>query len=299
MESKEAAKRSPKCESESALLPAVARNDAFGNMPNLVLLETYNHIATLTLNRPERHNSLVPELLREMLNALEELGAQAETRALVLQANGRSFSTGGDVQAFYDHRDNIEPYAREIVGLLNQVIVTMVRLPLPIVAAVHGIVTGGSLGLVLASDIVLVAPEASFTPYYSVVGFSPDGGWTAMLPAIIGPKRASEILMLNQTLTAEQAMPWGLANRIVARDQIRDQARAVAEAIAAKNYGSVQRAKRLLWQDADALAARLEKERARFCEQIVTVEAREGMEAFLRRAINRTVPPPNGIRGLT
>lgn len=252
-------------------------------MPNLVLLETHNPIATLTLNRPERHNSLVPELLRDMLNAVEAIGAQAETRAVVLQANGRSFSTGGDVQAFYDHRDYIELYAQEIIGLLNQVIVAMVRLPAPIVAAVHSIVTGGSLGLVLASDIVLVAPEASFTPYYSVVGFSPDGGWTAMLPHLIGQKRASEILMLNQTITAEQAVAWGIANRIVARDQIRDQARAVADAITQNKWGSVQRAKRLLWQNTELLAAWLEEERARFREQIVTVEARDGMETFLKK----------------
>jgi 2-(1,2-epoxy-1,2-dihydrophenyl)acetyl-CoA isomerase len=149
---------------------------------------------------------------------------------------------------------------------------------------VHGIVTGGSLGLVLASDMVLVAPEASFTPYYSIVGFSPDGGWTAMLPLLIGQKRASEILMLNRTITAEQAVQWELANQIVAADRIRDEARAVAESIAQKKRGSIQRTKRLLWQDADALAARLEEERARFCEQIVTAEAREGMEAFLKRA---------------
>lgn len=258
-------------------------NTARREMTNLVLLETHNQIATLTLNRPERHNSLVPELLREMLNALEQVSQQTDLRALVLQANGRSFSTGGDVEAFYDHRDQIEAYAREIVGLLNQVIVAMVRLPVPIVAAVHGIVTGGSLGLVLASDIVLIAPEASFTPYYPIVGFSPDGGWTAMLPAVIGNKRASEILMLNQPITAEQAVAWGIANRIVAQNRIHDEARAVAESIAHKKWGSLQHTKRLLWQDADALTARLAGERARFCEQIVTMEAREGMEAFLKK----------------
>src|SRR5512137_29444 len=178
-------------------------------MSQLILLEARDNIATLTLNRPEQHNSLVPEFLRDMLNTVAQVSAQTEARALVLQANGRSFSTGGDVRAFYDHSDNIEPYARDVVGLLNQVIVALVRLPVPIIAAVHGIVTGGSLGLTLAADIVLVAPEASFTPFYSVVGFSPDGGWTAMLPLLIGQKRASEILMLNRTILAEQAVQWG------------------------------------------------------------------------------------------
>jgi 2-(1,2-epoxy-1,2-dihydrophenyl)acetyl-CoA isomerase len=253
-------------------------------MPNLVLLVTHNQIATLTLNRPERHNSLAPEFLREILNALDDVSQQTELRALVLQANSRSFSTGGDVQAFYDHRHNIALYAKEIVGLLNQVISAMVKLPIPIVAAVHGIVTGGSIGLVLASDIVLVGPKASFTPFYSVVGFSPDGGWTAMLPAVIGQKRANEILMLNQTITAEQAVQWGLANRIVPANQIREQARIIAESIAEKKLGSITHTQRLLWHNVDALAAALEQERCKFCEQIVTDEALNGMDAFLKKA---------------
>ena len=252
-------------------------------MTNLALLETHNHIATLTLNRPERHNSLVPEFLRELMSAVAQVNQQTELRALVLQANGRSFSTGGDVHGFYDHRANIEPYANEIVGLLNQVIVAMVKLPMPIVAAVHGIVTGGSIGLVLASDIVLVAPEASFTPFYSVVGFSPDGGWTAMLPSIIGQKRTSEILMLNQTISAEQAMTWGMANVIVPANQIRDEAQSVAESIAQKKWGSIRRTKGLLWKDTDALKTALDQERQKFCEQIVTQEALNGMGAFLKK----------------
>ncbi len=104
-----------------------------------------------------------------------------------------------------------------------------------------------------------------------------------MLPSIIGQKRASEILMLNQTITAEQAVSWGMANRIVPANQIREQAQMVAESIAQKKWGSIQRTKRLLWQDADALAASLEQERQKFCEQIVTAEALNGMEAFLRK----------------
>ena len=254
-------------------------------MSNLVLLDTRDNIVTLTLNRPARHNSLVPELLREMLLALDSVREQVELRAVILQANGRSFSTGGDVQAFYDQCDQSEAYAHEIVGLLNQVIVAMVELPVPIVAAVHAIVTGGSLGLVLASDIVLVAPEASFTPYYSVVGFSPDGGWTAMLPEIIGRKRAAEVLMLNQTIRAEQAVAWGMAQRIVPSAEIRDQARAVADAIAQKKIGSIQQTKRLLWRDGETLVARLETERQYFVQQIASAEAQQGMRNFLQRRV--------------
>jgi 2-(1,2-epoxy-1,2-dihydrophenyl)acetyl-CoA isomerase len=250
-------------------------------MNHWVLADGIGPIAILTLNRPERHNSLVPGFLEEMLAALEAIGANPGVRALVMQANGRSFSTGGDVRGFYDHLGDLEAYAGAIVGLLNKVILALIELPVPAVAAVHGIVTGGSLGLVLGCDVVLVAPAASFTPYYSVVGFGPDGGWTALLPALVGLKRAAEVLMCNQTITAEQAVAEGLANRVVPADRIRDEALSVARELAAKKPGSLRQTKRLLGAALGDLGTRLEAERTRFVEQIMTEEARQGIAAFL------------------
>jgi 2-(1,2-epoxy-1,2-dihydrophenyl)acetyl-CoA isomerase len=252
-----------------------------GYVGELVILERVGPVGVLTLNRAERHNSLVPELLEAMLAALEGVGAQDGVRAVVLQANGRSFSTGGDVRGFYEHLDDLEAYAGEIVGRLNGVILAMIALPVPIVAAVQGIVTGGSMGLVLGSDIVLVTPEASFTPYYSVVGFSPDGGWTALLPAIIGLKRTGEVLMRNQTITAEQAVAWGLASRIVPADRIREEALSMAQDLAAMKAGSIGHTKATLGPACSDLESGLEAERSRFVQQIMTEEARQGIEAFL------------------
>jgi 2-(1,2-epoxy-1,2-dihydrophenyl)acetyl-CoA isomerase len=252
-------------------------------MSQLVLLDRRDEVAILTLNRPERHNSLVPPLLGELLAALETIRSYPDVRAVVLQANGRSFSTGGDLQGFYDHMDALEAYAGTIVDLLNQVILALFNLPVPVVAAVHGIVTGGSLGLVLASDVVLVTLAASFTPYYSVVGFSPDGGWTALLPAIIGPKRAAEVLMRNHTIGAEQAVSWGLASRIVPTERIREEALHTAQDIVAKKPGSLRHTKRLLSMACDNLPILLEAERSRFVQQITTAEARHGIAAFLEQ----------------
>jgi 2-(1,2-epoxy-1,2-dihydrophenyl)acetyl-CoA isomerase len=247
----------------------------------LVLTEWVGSIAIMTLNRAERHNSLVPELLKEVLAALETIGRDPNVGAVVLQANGRSFSTGGDVSGFHAHLDDLEVYAGEIVGLLNLVIMALVELPVPVVAAVHGIVTGGSMGLVLGCDVVLVAPEASFTPYYSVVGLSPDGGWTAMLPPIIGSKRAAEVLLRNLTITAEQAVTWGLASCVVPAERIREETLNVAQGIAAQKPRSVRHIKRLLGLAYGDLATRLEAERVHFVEQIAREEARQGIVVFL------------------
>lgn len=254
-----------------------------GQMGDLVTLDRSGPVAVLTLNRPHRHNSLVPGLLRQLLAALEEIASDRTVGAAVVQANGRSFSTGGDLAEFRAHLDDLEGYASLLVGLLNRVIVSLVRLPVPVVAAVHGLVTGGSLGLVLGSDVVLLAPEASFVPYYGVVGFSPDGGWTALMPAIVGVSRTTEVLLRNLAVSAEQAVDWGLASRIVPADRIRDDALASAQDIAGKKPGSIRHTKRLLGGVLGDLEARLESERARFVQQIATDEARQGIVEFLSR----------------
>ena len=251
-----------------------------GSSP-LVVVGRDGPVVTLTLNRPDRHNSLVPELLTELLFALEAVAADESVRAVVLAAAGRSFSTGGDVRGFYEQGDDVAEYARETVGRLNEVIVAMLAVPQPIVAAVHGIVTGGSLGLVLASDVVLVAPEASFTPWYNVVGFSPDGGWTALLPRVIGRQRAAAALLTNATIRAEQAVAWGLASELVPTGNVAARAADIAGVIAGMQPGSVRRTKVRLSSDLAEIAAGLEDERRHFVDQIVTGEAREGMTRVL------------------
>jgi 2-(1,2-epoxy-1,2-dihydrophenyl)acetyl-CoA isomerase len=160
---------------------------------SLTQLQFDGPVARLTLNRPARHNSLVPALT-DSLNA--ELLRVAETpavRILVLQAAGASFSTGGDVAGFYAQpRDRRRAYAEMLVGGLNAAILQLLNLPFPVISRVHGPVTGGSLGFLLASDLVAITPEAFIQPYYTQVGFSPDGGWTAMLPDRIGIARTRE-----------------------------------------------------------------------------------------------------------
>ncbi|MCP5094472.1 MAG: enoyl-CoA hydratase/isomerase family protein [Chloroflexi bacterium] len=251
-------------------------------MSTLILLDLTPPIATITLNRPQRHNSLIPEMLTALLDAFNTIAQSPEIRVVILKANGRSFSTGGDVKAFYLQRNNLEAYAHEIVGLLNEVILTMVRLHVPIVTAVHGIVTGGSIGLLLASDWVIVSRPAKITPFYSIVGFSPDGGWTAMLPNIIGAKRTSAILMHNQTITAAQAIEWGIAHSISAAGNIQDETMKIVQDLLQKNPGSLTHTKQLFANLAPDLPTRLEAERTHFIQQILTPAARHGMETFLK-----------------
>jgi 2-(1,2-epoxy-1,2-dihydrophenyl)acetyl-CoA isomerase len=247
-------------------------------MTELILSTIEPPLATVTLNRPERHNALVPELLSALIDHTIGAAAAPDVRSIILAANGRSFSTGGDLARFDARRDDLAGYASEIVGLLNEAMLTLMRIDQPVVAAVHGAVTGGSLGLVLAADHVVAAPVASFTPWYSVVGFSPDGGWSAVLPDRIGHARASSVLFSNSTITAEQALEWGLVDEI-AYDADAG-ARAAAMELAALKTRAV---KRSLNADIESIAMALERERQLFVDQITTDEAVEGIDTFLSR----------------
>ncbi len=240
-------------------------------------------IARLTLNRPERHNSLVPELLDELQKALEQCRRE-QPPVLVIDAAGKSFSTGGDVAGFYDTpREDRRGYAADVVGSLNGVIRQLLTLPVPTIAAVHGMVTGGSIGLVLACDLVVAGPRASFSPWYTVVGFSPDGGWTALLPERIGRARALDVQLTNRVISRDKALAWGLAQYSADAGAELTTALSVAGTLRSHKAGSIQRTLRLNRPDSQQVAAALEREYQEFLEQIVTDEADLGMAHFLGR----------------
>lgn len=247
----------------------------------LVLRERAGATAVLRLNRPARHNSLVPALLEQLIAALDEAEADAGVDAVVLTHAGRHFSTGGDVQAFAEQGDALAGYADRLLGLLNEAIQRLAALRCPVVAAVDGWLTGGSLGLVLACDMAVLGRDTRIAPYYTVVGFSPDGGWIAMLPALVGTARARAWQLNNTVLGAEEAVAHGLAVTLAPAGDAEPTALALAAGLRDKVPGSVARTRALLRWDPDKLAAGLERERRAFVAQIVRPEAADGMRRFL------------------
>lgn len=246
-----------------------------------ILSELIDQVLVITLNRTRAQNALIPALLTEVIDVLTDARGRPDIRAVVLQANGAAFSIGGDIHGFKQQFPAIRDYALDIVGKLNQMMLAMIDLPQPIVTAVQGVVTGGSIGFVLASDLVLLAPEAVFKAHYPSAGFSPDGGWGVLLPRIIGPRRAAECLLLNQSFGAQQAVDWGVANRVVSQADLRADAHAMARKIARYPAGTMHNSKQLLWRERDQIAADLESERQRFVQQIQHKDAHDGVLKFL------------------
>lgn len=252
----------------------------------LVLTAIADRVATVTLNRPERHNALVPELLGALNAALDRL-AGADLVALVLAGAGRSFSTGGDVAAFAAlPRGQRRSYANGLVGALNAAILKLVDLPCPVVCRLHGPATGGSCGLVFACDLVAMSPRAFLQSYYVDVGFAPDGGWTALLPERIGASRAAAIQLLNRRVGAEEALGLGLAQAVEAEDRLDAVIGGWLDQLGAKVPASLRATRALLLtpERRQALAAGLERERERFLALIETDETEAGMARFLGRS---------------
>ncbi|ACL23317.1 enoyl-CoA hydratase/isomerase family protein [Chloroflexus aggregans] len=257
-------------------------------MDNVVNIQRDGPVVTLTLNRPEHQNSLTPELLHALIEAIAIVRQHHGLRAVVLQASGPVFSCGSDVAILTGQSDRIA-YADQLLALLHRVMLELIDLPVPLIAAVQGPVSGSAIGLVLVADVVLVTPETSFTAYATTLGLSPTGGWTAILPRLIGQRRTAETLLLERSITSTEAVAWGLANRIAPASHLAEEAQALAHQIAAQLPGSIACARRLLWAEREQLAAELERERELFCRQIRSIEADIGIKAFLDRQRN-TIP---------
>jgi 2-(1,2-epoxy-1,2-dihydrophenyl)acetyl-CoA isomerase len=239
--------------------------------------------AILTLDRPHRTNSLTPGLLAQLNDALDEAG-RAEISGLVLRAEGKFFSSGGDVAGFAALSGaGLTEYAEEIVGQLQKAVLALCALPVPVMTRLQGGVTGGASGLVFAADLVAMAEDAFIQPYYCEVGFAPDGGWAALLPERIGAARAMSIQALNERILAPEALRLGLADKICAADGLDAVIEAWLETLAPKKLQTLRATKRLIRGEADLerLRKRLEAERRAFVELIARPETAEGMARFL------------------
>ena len=168
------------------------------------------------------------------------------------------------------------------MGQLNKVILSIYAHPAPVICAVHGQVTGGSLGLLLAADRVIMHRGVTVTPYYAVVGFSPDGGWTALLPDIIGRQQTMHWIASNASYDAGTCLALGLSHQVV-EDDCDAAALVWAEIVTKMQSGSIAQTRRLINTDIEILRLRLEAEREVFVTQVQTQQALDGIDRFLRR----------------
>ncbi|MGA2409926.1 MAG: enoyl-CoA hydratase-related protein [Candidatus Binataceae bacterium] len=259
---------------------------------NTLLFEVRDHVAYITLNRPEAANAMNLELSRELEEVALECEENINVRAVLLTGAGKMFCGGGDVKAFAAQEPTHLPaYLKRVTLYLHQAIHRFARMRAPVVMAVNGSAGGGGMSLACAGDIVLAGESARFTMAYTRIGLTPDGSSTYYLPRIIGLRRTMELALTNRTLSAREAEAIGLVTRVVPDDQLIAQAEALGNELAhgpTRAYGGV---KRLLYGSFNTpLHEQMELESEWIADMARTWDAQEGMAAF----VGKRTPKFNG-----
>jgi len=242
-----------------------------------VQVETRGAVALVTLNRPDSANTLNLQMAMDLLAAAMTCARTAAVRAVVLTGAGRHFCFGGDLRAMATRDTSGDGYIRELTTYLHAAISHFVRMDAPVVAAVNGTAAGAGVGLVAMADLALCARSSKFNLAYTNAGLTPDAGTTFLLP------RPMELLLLNRTLPAAEALVWGLVNEVVADEQLLTRAMEVAEQLAQGASGAHGATKRLVAQSLGAFESQMVLESETIAAHAVSPEGTEGISAFLEK----------------
>lgn len=252
-----------------------------------LLFEVRDQVAHLTLNRPGAGNALNVELARDLEAALRRCRDDEAVRAVVLAGAGANFCVGGDLKAFTAASDRIADYIGDILSHLHPAIAHIAAMRAPVMAAVHGAAAGGGMSLACACDLVVAAESARFTLAYTRIGLALDGSSSYSLPRLIGTRRALDLALTNRTLSAREALDWGLITAVAPDATLADEAARLAATLAAGAPLALGAAKRLLRASGnDALSdltAQLDEERRTIQMLAASHDGQEGIAAFLGR----------------
>lgn len=207
-----------------------------------VLFTAAGPIATLTLNRPDKLNALNYETNDILLAHLDRIERDDSLRAVILTGSGRAFSAGGDIPEFTASiRTHPTRAARDFVRRGQALTARIEGFPKPVIAAVNGLAYGGGCEVTEAAHLALACPEARFAKPEVAIGIPPTFGGTQRLPRLAGRKRALELLLTGESISADRALELGLINRVVLAEALLAEAAALAHRIICHSPGAVTR----------------------------------------------------------
>jgi enoyl-CoA hydratase/carnithine racemase len=245
-----------------------------------LLVEADAPVAVITLNRPERRNALSLALMDELKGCLEEIGGTPEIRAVILAGEGPAFSAGHDLSEL--RGKSLADY-RHVFEVCTDLMSLIQKIPQPVIAEVRRTATAAGCQLVATCDMVVAATEAKFATPGVRIGLFCTTPMVALTRAI-GRKRALEMLMTGAPIDARTAMEWGLVNRVVPEDRLREESYALARKVAEASSMTVSVGKQ-------AFYAQIELDQPRayaYAKEVMSMnamadDAQEGMGAFLEK----------------
>jgi len=212
-----------------------------------VLLERRDAVATITINRPERRNSLTAEAKQALRDRLAEVAGDASVRAVVLTGAGGHFCVGQDLA---EHAETLERDAAHafdtVVDEYTPVIEALAGMPKPVIAAVEGSCVGAGLAMALACDLLVLSDQARLATAFAGIGLTFDSGLSHTLPRAVGDSRARRLVLLGEPFSAADAVAWGIAATVTSGGEALKTADAIATQLAAGPTAAYAESKRLL-----------------------------------------------------
>lgn len=249
-----------------------------------LLFDLKDHVAHITLNRPEALNAINRQWAWDLMHAILQCDEDPAVRAVVISGAGNHFCAGGDLKAFLSQGKDLSLHIKEVTTYLHAAISRMVRMNAPVIAAVHGYAVGAGMSLALACDFVIAARSARFSVAYTRVGLTPDGSMSYFLPRTVGLKRALELTLTNRMLTAEEAFSLGIVTRVVPDEELLVQANQLALQLASgpsKSFGAAKRLMQTGWSQ--SLETQMEEESRTISDITRTQDTQEGIAAFVEK----------------
>lgn len=250
----------------------------------LELTKSKNGIATVTLNRPAKHNAFDEHLIAHMTSAFREVEADDSVRLMVLAANGRNFSAGGDLDwmkrmAAFSYEDNLAD-ARALAEMLR----TLNFLSKPTIARIQGAAFGGAVGLISCCDIAVASDNASFCLSEVKIGLLP-ATISPYVIAAIGERAARRLFLSAERFDAQRAMQLGLVSEVCEFEQLDETLRSIAKLILANSPLAVSASKKLIGDiSSQPISAELIEDTSQRIAKIRTsIEGQEGLSAFLEK----------------
>ncbi len=204
-------------------------------MSDVVVVEVKDRIATVTLNRPDKLNAVSPEVFDALYDAGQQVQEDENVRAVILRGEGRAFCAGLDLTALQNLGQPRESTGRQVDGRSAQggfaIWHTMTK---PVIAAVQGYALGAGFQLALSADIRIAAEGAQMSVFEITYGLVPDLGGTFLLPRLVGPSRALELIWTAHRISTDEALQWGIVSKVVSPDALENEARALATDLASR-----------------------------------------------------------------
>ncbi len=257
------------------------------SMDDPALLRIEGPIATITLNRPGAFNSIDLSIAKKLEQLAAEVEADDDIRVLVIEGTGRAFSAGGDLQTIgaAAAADNVAPVVAELLLHYHAFITSLRQMQKIVLSSVHGSAAGAGMSLAFVTDLCIAAEDARFTPAYSKLGVSPDGGGTVGVVATVGARRALQIYLAEDSFSAAQAREWGLVAKVVPAAELKAATRALAERLAQNAPAAIAATKALIYSaQVSPIGRQLEAEKDAIIDCMHTDEFRVAVKKFTSKA---------------